>query len=206
MPDPPREIIRPSLPDVMPRKESVISGKRWVRVLFWVVAGLMALFVFGAFLLPKNVQLSRSTVIRATPQEVFARVETLKHWEKWGPWFRRDPFLEKTYTGPESGEGAMLAWRSKKEGEGRMKITSSHPPGSVVLAVEFDGGSEAEMSFQIAGNRPDATEVTWNFRADFGGNMARRYFGLLLPRFVGGDMEEGLAGLKQLLETPAAAP
>lgn len=206
MPDTPREIIRPSLPPVMPAKPSMIAGQRWVRMVFWCVAGLMALFVFGAFLLPKEVTVSRSTVIRATPREVFAQVETLRNWENWGPWFQRDPFLDKIYTGPETGTGAMLAWKSKTEGEGRVKITAVHPPGSVRLAVEFGEASGAEMSFDITSTGDGNSEVKWTLHADFGGNMARRYFGLLLPKFAGGDMEEGLAGLKQLLEKPAAAP
>ena len=36
--------------------------------------------------------------------------------------------------------------------------------------------------------------------------MARRYFGLLLPKVIGKDLDEGLANLKQVLEKPAAAP
>jgi hypothetical protein len=204
MPDTPREIIRPSLPPVMPAKPSMIAGQRWVRLVFWCVAGLMALFVFGAFLLPKEVTVSRSTVIRAKPAEVFTQVETLKNWENWGPWFERDPFLEKTYTGPESGTGAMLAWKSNKEGDGRLKIIAAHPPGSLRLAVEFGAASGAEMSFDISSTGDGSSEVKWTLHADFGGNMARRYFGLLMPKFAGGDMEEGLASLKQLLEKSAA--
>jgi len=206
MPDSPREIIRPSLPPVMPVKPSAISGHRWVRVVFWIVTGLMAVFVFGAFLLPGEVSVSRTIVIRAKPAEVFAQVETLKQWEQWGPWFRRNHIVETVYTGPASGPGAMLAWKSKQEGEGRLKITSSHPPQSVQLAVEFGEVSGAEMFLDCSRAGEGQTEVKWTFHADFGGNMARRYFGLLLPRLVGDDMEEGLAGLKELLEKPAAAP
>ena len=176
-----------------------------MRILFYVIAGLMAAFVFGAFLLPQNVSVSRSEVINAAPGEVFAQVESLKKWEAWGPWFQRDPFLEKIYSGPEAGAGAMLEWHSKKEGDGKIKITSSHPPGSVRLAVVFGEANDAEMVFDISGTGTGATEVKWTFHADFGSNMARRYFGLLMPRMAGRDLEEGLMSLKQLLEKPRAA-
>lgn len=201
----PRETIRPSLPSVMPVKEPSISGSRPLRVLFYVIAGLMAVFVFGAFLLPREVSVDRSTVIRATPGEVFARLDALKKWEAWGPWFERDPFLEKVYSGPESGPGAMLAWNSKKEGEGKLKILSSNPPGSLRLAVIFGEGNEAEMAFDVSGTGSGTTEVKWTFHTDFGSNMARRYFGLVMPGLVGRDLEDGLESLKKLLEKPAAA-
>ena len=199
----PREIIRPSLPDVMPVKESAVSGKRSLRILFWAISLLMAVFVFGAFLLPSEVSVTRSTVIRTTPGKVFDTLQNLKKWESWGPWFQRDPFLDKVYSGPESGNGALLAWSSKKEGTGKMKITFTRAPSTVQLAVEFGESGEAEMAFDVSGTGDGTTEVKWTFHTDFGSNMARRYFGLLMPRLVGKDLDEGLESLKLLLENPA---
>lgn len=190
----------------MPEKEARPGVRRALRVLFWIIAGAMVLFVFGAFLLPQRVSVSRSVVIQAPPGAVFAQLESLKKWEAWGPWFQREKFLEKEYSGPESGPGAMLAWRSKEEGDGKVKIVSAQPPGTLRAAVDFGDGGEAELSFDLSGAGAGATEVTWTFATDFGQNMARRYFGLLLPRMAGRDLDEGLANLKQLLEKPAPAP
>ena len=130
MPGSARETIRPSLPPVMGEAEPNPASRRWVRVFCYVLCGLITLFVAGAFFLPREVRVTRTAIIKATPAAVFAELESLKRWEAWGPWFQRDPFLEKVYSGPEYGEGAMLAWTSKKEGEGRLKIISSRPPGS----------------------------------------------------------------------------
>ena len=201
-----RETIRPSLPPVMPESTPALSGNRALRILFWIIASLMTAFVFGAFLLPGEVSVSRAVVIKAPPAAVFAQLESLRKWEAWGPWFQRDPFLEKEFSGPERGPGAMLVWRSKKEGQGKIKITSAVVPGTLRAAVDFGEGGDAEMAFDLRGTGDGATEVKWTLRADFGSNMARRYFGLLLPRMAGPDLEAGLASLQQLLEKPAAAP
>ena len=185
-------------------RESAVSGKRPLRILFWVISILMAAFVFGAFFLPADVSVSRTVVIRSTPGKVFDTLQNLKKWESWGPWFQRDPFLDKVYSGPESGNGAMLAWSSKKEGQGKLKITSTKAPASLHLAVVFGESGDAEMAFDISGTGEGNTEVKWTFHTDFGSNMARRYFGLVMPRLVGKDLEEGLESLKQVLENPAA--
>src|SRR5262245_25275055 len=104
----------------MPENAPALPAKRGMRILFYVIAGLMTAVVLGAFLLQRGVRVGRAGEIRATAGEVFAEIESLKKWEAWGPWFQRDPFLEKAYTGPESGTGAMLAWSSKKEGDGKV--------------------------------------------------------------------------------------
>jgi hypothetical protein len=166
----------------------------------------MAVFVFGAFLLPGEVEVTRTVVMKAPPGKIFDQISTLKRWETWGPWFQRDPFLEKIYSGPDTGAGAMLAWQSKKEGDGRLKILSSNPPGTLRLAVVFGDNNEAVMAFDLNGTGNGSTEVKWTVQADFGDNMARRYFGLVMPRLVGPDLEEGLESLKRLVEEPAAAP
>lgn len=186
--------------------EPSAGTRRALRVLFWVLSIGMTLFVFGAFLLPQKVRVTRSIVIEATPGAVFAQLESFRKWEAWGPWFQRDPFLEKEFSGPESGTGAMLVWRSKKEGDGKIKIVSAMLPGTLRAAVDFSEGGAAELTFDISGTGSGATEVQWTFETDFGANMARRYFGLLLPKVIGKDLDEGLANLKQVLEKPAAAP
>ena len=200
------ETIRPTVPPVLGGRVLPATVPPALRVVFWIVSISLALFVFGAFLLPGKVRVEREIVIKALPAQVLARLESLKQWEAWGPWFQRDPFMKKDFSGPDYGVGAMLAWKSKNDGEGKVKIVSVMPSGTVRAAVDFGENGEADISFFVTETTFLATRVKLRFETDFGTNMARRYFGLLLPKVIGKDLDEGLANLKQLLEKPAAAP
>ena len=175
---------------------------RILRILFWVTSVLLVAFVVAAFFLPRQMKVSRAVVISAGPVAVFDKLQSLKQWESWGPWFRRDRFVDKKFDGPESGEGAVMDWKSSGGETGRVKIVSALRPESLHLAVQFTDSGDAETWFELKDAGGGATELTWGFQADFGQNMARRYFGLFAAHTGGNDLEEGLANLKALLEKP----
>jgi Polyketide cyclase / dehydrase and lipid transport len=185
---------------------SLKRRRNLLRVLFWVVSILMTAFVLGGFFLPRHLKVTRTMAIRSEAVAVFDRLQSFRQWESWAPWFRRDRFIEKNFGGPESGIGAMMAWKSKSEGEGRIKIISASIPNSLNMAVEFGDRGEADTWFEIRDGGGGNVSLTWGFQTDFGQNMARRYFGLLLRPQVERDLGEGLENLKALMEKPAGVP
>ncbi len=182
-----------------------VSRGRLLRILFWIFSIVMTIIAAGAFFLPSEVNVTRSVTMNAAPAAVFDQVQSFRKWEAWAPWFQRDRFLVKDFSGPESGAGAMMTWSSKKEGDGRIKIVAASLTSGLQMAVDFDGSGEADTGFELRAIGDGATTVTWTFKVDFGQNMARRYFGLMLPSAVGRDLDEGLANLKALLEKPTIA-
>lgn len=182
-----------------------VSRRRALRVLFWVFSIVVFLFVAGAFFLPSEITVTRTVTTNAPAGRIFEQLESFRKWQAWAPWFQRDPMLMTDFTGPESGEGAMMSWSSKKEGDGRIKIVSVNRPFTQKMAVDFGDSGDAEMWFKLHDPGPGPKELTWTFKVDFGQNMARRYFGLLLRGAIERDLDEGLANLKALLEKPAAA-
>ena len=132
----------------------------------------------------------------------FDKLQSFKQWESWGPWFERDRFVDKKFDGPESGAGAMMDWKTSAGETGRIKIVSALLPQSLHLAVQFTDNGNAETWFELKNAGGGMTELTWGFQADFGQNMARRYFGVFASHTVARDLEEGLANLKALLEAP----
>ena len=181
------------------------ARRRLFRILFWIVSIVVFLVVAGAFFLPSRVKVVRSVTINAAPAAVFDQLQSFRKWEAWAPWFERDRFLATDFSGAESGAGAIMSWSSKKEGDGRIKMVSASLTTGLRMAVDFDGSGEANTWFDLRETGARTTELTWSFEVDFGHNMGRRYFGLMLPGAVGRDLEEGLANLKALLEKPAAA-
>ena len=191
----------------------MISKPRLLRSLFWTVSVLMTAFVVGGFLLPRDLTITRSITIRATPMDVYDQFQSFKNWENWGPWFQRDPFLEKKFEG-EPGLGALMSWKSRSEGDGRIKIVSARTGQSLRMAVDYGQNGSADLSIDLNEKSEGMTEVTWGFHSDFGQNMAKRYFALFFAGTVKADLEEALSNLKSKLEnqpapsrkTPAPVP
>lgn len=180
------------------------------RILLGLVVVLVLLVVVG-FLLPSAAHVERSTVIAAPAAVIFPLLDNPRELNRWSPWVERFPDVEYTYTGPEAGVGARMAWASSEPGgeAGFQEITASDPPRRVETRLGFGPQgkeSHARAYFQLD-PEGDGTRVTWGMDSDFGYNLVYRYLGLTFDRWVGSDYEQGLAKLKPLAESlPAPSP
>jgi uncharacterized protein YndB with AHSA1/START domain len=161
---------------------------------------LAVLLVGGGLLLPSTYHLERSVVTQAPPDKVYPLVASPRQWKQWAVWNQRDPGMQIDYTGPESGAGAAWAWKSEKEGDGRMEMTAAEPGKKVGYALYFPGfdkPSTGELRFA-----PEAagTRITWTMDGDMGGNPVWRWMGLMMDKMVGPDFDAGLNNLKALAE------
>jgi len=174
-----------------------------MKILKWlgVVVGLLAaLLVGGGLLLSPRFNVSRSTVVQAPADKVYALVASPRQWKAWSVWNRRDPAMQIDYSGPESGPGAVWQWKSKSEGDGRMTFTAAEPGRRVVYELYFpDFGTTSTGAFSFV-PEGGGTRVTWSMEGDFGRNPLMRWFALFADKMVGADFEGGLANLKALAE------
>ena len=151
-------------------------------------------------------EFSRSTSIAAPPAVVHALVEDFHRWEAWSPWEDVDPGMRRAYSGPDSGVGAHYEWQgNRKAGEGSMEITRSSPERVAVdlhFTKPFRADHEIEFVLTPAG---EGTTVQWFMRGDNSGLGA--LFARVMPteKLVGKDFERGLARLKRVAESGAAA-
>lgn len=164
---------------------------------------LVALLAGGAYLLPQQVAVSRSIEISAPPAKVFELVNGYKRFNEWSPWFEKDPAAKYTYSGPDTGQGAKMAWASDKAdvGSGSQEIVESVPDKLVRTKLDFGemGKSIAKLDLEPAAS---GTRVTWGFETDVGMNPMMRWMGLMFDTWIGGDYEKGLAKLKAVAEKP----
>ena len=86
-----------------------------------VLTTLIVLFIGIGFLLPSEFRVERSVTIDAPAEQVFEHLVDFKAWKNWGVWFKRDPQMTITYTGPEKQVGMTSSWQSASEGNGEMK-------------------------------------------------------------------------------------
>jgi len=191
-----------------------------MRPMMRLILGLGALVVILAGValeLPRQVTVARSAVINAPEAVVFSYLNNLKRFNEWSPWAERDPQLQTALSGAEQGQGAKIQWTSsqKSVGSGSMEITESNPNRHIGLDVDFnglDGASYYDISPSGSGSK-----VIWGFSYESGASPLKRWKGLMLDRYIGAEYNDGLANLKELIESerrptapspapPAAAP
>jgi len=175
-----------------------------MRVLKWIfgLVALLAVFVVaGAYMLPREVTVARSLEIKAGSEDVFPHINSLKAGAKWSPWLAIDPEVQTTFSGPDAGVGAKLAWASDHPnvGSGTQEITHSVAGERVETALDFGDMGTAKAMFVLAG-ADEGTTITWTLVSDMGNNPVGRWMGLMMDGWVGADFEKGLGNLKTLIE------
>ena len=147
---------------------------------------------------------SRSRTIAAPSERVHALLNDFRNWQQWSPWEGLDPDLHRTYTGPESGVGALYAWMgNRKAGAGAMEIIAS-APDAIRIKLEFlkPWRATSDTTFTLA---PESagTRVTWSMTGTHGGLFG--LFGRFMnfDKLVGPDFEKGLDQLARAAEADA---
>ncbi len=178
-----------------------------VRLTLGLIA-LIAIMAGVAFGLPSHVIVKRDIVINAPESEVFPYLNNLRRFSDWSPWAARDRQMRTTFGGPEEGKGALLNWTSQQRsvGSGSMEITESNLNRRIDLNVNLNGLEGT--SFYLIEPSGSGSKVIWGFEQQ-GLGPYKRWKGLMLDRFLGIDYRQGLAKLKDKVETerrPAAPP
>jgi hypothetical protein len=162
-----------------------------------VLVGILAAVALG---LPAHVTVSRNVVINAPESAVFPYLNNLHQFSDWSPWRARDPQLQVSFSGPESGQGAQIQWTSNlpSVGTGAMQISQADPNRHIDLGVNFNG-LEGTSSYDVTPSG-SGSKVTWNFGYDSGSSPFRRWKALMLDGFVGAEYRTGLDRLKAKIE------
>jgi uncharacterized protein YndB with AHSA1/START domain len=161
------------------------------------LGGILAAVAVG---LPAHVTVARSVVTNAPESSVFPYLTNLHHFKEWSPWAARDPQLQLTYSGPDSGKGARVDWVSQVRsiGTGSMEITNADPNKTIELAVNFNG-LDGTSGFDIVPSG-SGSKVTWTFGYDSGSSPLKRWKALALDGFVGAEYRAGLDKLKARMD------
>jgi uncharacterized protein YndB with AHSA1/START domain len=151
---------------------------------------------------PDEFAVTRAASIAAPPEKVFPHVNDLHQWAAWSPWAKLDPSMKSTFSGPDAGAGAVMAWvGNNKVGAGKMTITESRPTELIRCRLDFQkpmqATNTAEFTFRQDGRQ---TLVTWSMAGK--NNLMGKLFGLFMDfdKMCGGQFEKGLANLKSVAE------
>ena len=172
-----------------------------VKILIGTAVVLVALVAYVATQ-PGEFSVSRSATFAAPAPAVFAQVNELKKWEAWSPWEKIDPAIKRSYSGADSGKGAVYAWQGNKDiGQGRMEILESTPSSKVVIKIDFIQPIEAHNTIEFRLERQgDGAKVT---QAMYGpSSFLSKLVGLFcsMDKMIGQKFDEGLTSLKSIVE------
>lgn len=173
-----------------------------LKTIAYSVIALVAALLLYAATKPDTFHVERSTIIKASPEKIFAVLSDFRQSESWSPYEKKDPAMKRTISGPPSGKGAVYEFDGNKEvGTGRLEITDAAPPSKVVIALDmlkpFEGHNTIEYTLDTNG---EFTRVTWSMHGQ------QPYIGKVMSIFmdcdkmIGKDFEAGLANLKALTE------
>ena len=171
-----------------------------------VVVAAVLLVLIGAVLVlaagRSNVfRVERAAAIQAPPERIYALINDLRGWSAWSPWEKLDPTMKRTFSGAETGRGAIYAWDgNRKVGAGRMEITDAHSSKITVkldFLRPFEGHNVAEFTLDRAGA---ATNVTWAMHGPQSYVCKVMSLFMSMDRMIGRQFELGLANLKAIAE------
>ena len=103
-----------------------------------VIAIAIAVVLILALSKPDIFRIQRVATIKAPAESIFALINDFHRWGSWSPWESKDPAMKRTFSGAESGKGAVYAWDGNKNvGSGRMEILDTSAPSKIVIKLDF---------------------------------------------------------------------
>ena len=173
-----------------------------IAIIAVVLAIAIAVVLILAATKPDTFGVQRSTMVKAPPEKIFALINDFHQWGTWSPYEHKDPAMKRTFSGTESGKGAVYAWDGDKNvGSGRMEILEASAPTKILIKLDFYSPFEAHNTAEFTMlPQGDATNVSWRMHgpAPF---MARiMHVFINIDKMVGKDFEAGLDNLKRLTE------
>ncbi len=161
------------------------------------LASIIVIFLIVVATRPADFRVERSATLAASPAALFEHVNDHRKFAVWNPFMKLDPNVKNTYSGPESGIGAVCSWDGNRDvGAGSCTIIESKPAELVRCRMDWkrpmEGTATIDFTFKP---EADKTVVTW---AMYGKN---NFIGKAMSLFMdcdkmcGPQFEKGLAEL-----------
>ena len=175
-----------------------------IKRLITLLVSLLAVFFIIGFFLPDHAHVERATLVKAPAAKIFVLINDYKHFNRWSPWFEKDPSAQQDYSEQTAGVGASLTWTSDNPevGSGSQTIIESVDNQTVRTALDFGARGTAISSITLK-TVDEYQLLTWGFDSEFGYDLIGRYMGLMMDKWIGPDYEKGLAKIKAIAEAPS---
>jgi len=180
---------------------------KFLKIIGGILAGLLAIYLILCTMGSNVVDVTRYTIIDASPNTIFPNIVDMAKWEEWGTWYEQDPDMKINYSENTVGIGAKSTWLSKKLGNGNQEIIEVQPNQLIKTKMQFEGwDGYAYATIGLDKVDEEQTKVSWTLKGDSEIPFLMRGMGKLMD-FEGAikrDYDTGLASLKALSEKMAA--
>ncbi len=175
------------------------------RVLEFIIALaiVIALFIGVGAVLPSHRVFTHSVETNRPMAVVYDLLNSFTRFKDWNPLRQHDPLAVYNISGPKSGVGARLDYRSRLTaiGDGSWQLVESEPGQGVKFdLVNESRGKSKTMLLRLKKVKRNV-EITQRYDVDYGWNLMGRYSGLYVSRNVGDDVKRGLNNFTNLLAT-----
>ena len=176
-----------------------------MKMLKKIIAGIAVLLV--GFLLvvamqPNDFKVTRSATLNASPAALFEQVNDHRKFVVWNPFMKLDPNVKNTFSGPDSGVGAVCSWEGNRDiGAGSCTIIESKPGELVRCRMDWkrpmEGTGTVDFTFKPEGAK---TAVTWSMAGKNNFIAKAIHLFMNMDKMIGGQFETGLAQMKSIVE------
>ncbi|MEM1326387.1 MAG: SRPBCC family protein [Bacteroidota bacterium] len=166
-----------------------------------ILGSIIGLVLVVGLVAPKEMSVARSVQIDAPPSTVYSYVSTFEQSSRWQPWDKRDPNMKQGIDGMDGEVGSSNWWEGNEEvGKGKQTLMSVTPNERVEVEMHFIEPFESKAAaFTQLEEVDGGTKVTWGFDSPMAFPM--NVMGLFMTGALEDDYDEGLASLKQLVES-----
>jgi len=165
-----------------------------------IIVVLIAAFIAYVSSKPGTFKVERRITINAKPEKIFPLINDFHKWTEWSPYEKMDTNMKKTYSGNESGVGAIYEWEGQKTGAGKMEMLNSSP-SKITIKLDFSKPFEAHnMAEFILNSAGESTEVVWLMYGPSSFMYKCMSTFINMDEMVGKDFAVGLQNLKTISE------
>ncbi len=173
---------------------------------------IIAVPLIVALFVKSDYKVEREIVINKPRADVFNYIKYIKNQDNYSTWNRRDPSMEKKYSGTDGTVGFIAGWNSidKEVGEGEQEIKAITEGERIQTELRFKRPFEGTDTayFVTTDASATSTKVVWGFDGSMPYPMNLMCLFMDMDKMLGAELEKGLVDLKGILEkqeTPEAA-
>ena len=181
--------------------------KKFVRFTIMLLLIAAVAVIVLMFKESEDVNVVRTTWIKAPKDVVFDQIVHFANWPNWDPWSRMDSGkMKRTMYGTDGTPGSGYTWVGDKTGSGDMRdsaVSGTQLLYSLNIREPHTGGG---WGYLRAEDTAGMTKVTWTLTMHFGKPMNAMLIFMNMDKMLGPDFENGLNNMKTYLEskTPVA--
>ncbi|MFT5646911.1 MAG: hypothetical protein ACI976_001597 [Aureispira sp.] len=174
-------------------------------ILFTLLGFFFLTVILAGLFLPPTWVIEKAELIHATPDDLFALINSLEEWPTWTVWSpdNEDSTLTFEYPDKKEGLGATQIWKSNKM-NGILAITKSELSQEIKYQFDIKEGNLTLLgTIVLAPADTKYTQIAWRCQLKElnNNNPIRRYQAFFLKNYFDTTIEGSLASMSSMFNS-----